>query len=114
LSGHPCLPPARTPQGSSGGRAWWAHFEFTRINIEPIILPKKVEDVREAGATSLNAAAAFIASYRTTHFAQIVKAPIRWNGDPLMSRAGESAKVIVDVTAAAGQLRSLPAVLLRE
>ena len=22
----------------SGGRSWWAHFEFTRINIEPIIL----------------------------------------------------------------------------
>jgi hypothetical protein len=63
--------------------------------------------------TSVNATA-FIASYRTTHFAQIVKAPIRWNGDPLVSRAGESAKVIVDVTAAAGQLRSLPAVLLRE
>ena len=21
-----------------GGRTWWAHFEFTRINIEPIIL----------------------------------------------------------------------------
>ena len=33
---------------------------------------------------------------------------------PLVSRAGESANVIVDVTAAAGQLRSLPAVLLRE
>jgi hypothetical protein len=57
---------------------------------------------------------AFIASYRTTHFAQIVKALIRWNGDPLVSRSGESAKVVVDVTAAAGQLRSLPAVLLRE
>jgi len=31
-------------------RAWWAHFEFTRINIEPIIFRKKIEDVREAGA----------------------------------------------------------------
>jgi hypothetical protein len=29
---------------------WWAHFEFTRINIEPIILRKKIEDVREADA----------------------------------------------------------------
>ena len=29
---------------------WWAHFEFTRINIEPIILKNKIEDVREAGA----------------------------------------------------------------
>jgi hypothetical protein len=34
----------------SGGRRWWAHFEFTRINIEPIILRKKIEDAPEAGA----------------------------------------------------------------
>ena len=30
---------------SSGGRWWWAHFEFTRINIEPTILRKKIEDL---------------------------------------------------------------------
>ena len=29
---------------ASGGRTWWAHFEFTRINIEPIILRKKIEE----------------------------------------------------------------------
>jgi hypothetical protein len=29
----------------SGGRTWWAHFEFTRISIEPIILRKKIEDL---------------------------------------------------------------------
>src|SRR5258708_7050589 len=40
-----------------GGRTWWAHFEFTRINIEPIILRKKIEDLREAGATLPDAAA---------------------------------------------------------
>jgi hypothetical protein len=34
----------------SGGRTWWAHFEFTRINIEPTILRKKIEDLREARA----------------------------------------------------------------
>src|SRR5690349_16327231 len=28
---------------------WWAHFAFTRINITPTILRKKIEDVREAG-----------------------------------------------------------------
>jgi len=28
------------------GFGWWAHFEFTRINIEPIILCKKIEDWR--------------------------------------------------------------------
>jgi hypothetical protein len=37
----------------SGGRTWWAHFEFTRINIEPTILHKKIEDVRELDATLL-------------------------------------------------------------
>jgi hypothetical protein len=31
----------------SGGRTWWAHFEFSRINIEPIILKNTFEDVRE-------------------------------------------------------------------
>jgi hypothetical protein len=41
---------------SSGGRTWWAHFEFTRINIEPIILRKNIEDPREAGATRLRLA----------------------------------------------------------
>jgi hypothetical protein len=36
--------------GLSGGRTWWAHFEFTRINIEPTILRKKIEDLRQLGA----------------------------------------------------------------
>jgi hypothetical protein len=40
-------------QGVSDGRTWWAHFEFTRIDIEPIILKNKIEDVREAGAAPL-------------------------------------------------------------
>jgi hypothetical protein len=30
----------------SGGRTWWAHFEFTRITIEPIILKNKTEELR--------------------------------------------------------------------
>ena len=29
---------------ASGGRTWWAHFAFTRINIEPTILRKKIEE----------------------------------------------------------------------
>ena len=57
------LPRARHPRASSlvsqprcsevlhGGRTWWAHFEFTRINIELTILPKKIEDLREAHIT---------------------------------------------------------------
>ena len=40
----------------SGGRTWWAHFEFTRINIEPTILRKKIEEMREVGARLVNAA----------------------------------------------------------
>ena len=40
-------PPRATPR--SGGRTWWAHFEFTRINIAPIILHKKIEDLRQLG-----------------------------------------------------------------
>jgi hypothetical protein len=39
--------------GLGAGRTSWAHFEFTRINIEPIILRKKIEDWREAGAVVL-------------------------------------------------------------
>jgi hypothetical protein len=36
---------------SRGGRTRWAQFEFTRINIEPIILRKEIEDLREVGAS---------------------------------------------------------------
>ena len=42
---------------SSGGRTWWAHFKFTRINIELIILPKKIEDLRQLGAFMFTEAA---------------------------------------------------------
>jgi hypothetical protein len=35
---------------ASGGRTWWAHFAFTRINIEPIILKNKFEERRILGA----------------------------------------------------------------
>ena len=41
----------------SGGRTWRAHFEFIRINIEPIILRKKIEDLRQPGGTVLEGAA---------------------------------------------------------
>jgi hypothetical protein len=29
---------------SGGGRTWWAHVELTRINIEPTILRKNIEE----------------------------------------------------------------------
>jgi len=38
--------PSADVSGLGGGRTWWAHFEFTRINIEPTILRKKIEDLR--------------------------------------------------------------------
>ena len=34
-----------------GGRTWWAHVEFTRMNIGPTILRNKIEDWREARAS---------------------------------------------------------------
>ena len=41
----------------SGGRTWWAHFEFTRINIEPIILRKKIEEQLILGAFNASSTA---------------------------------------------------------
>ena len=41
--------PCSIKTGSSGGRTGWAHFEFTRTNIERIILRKQFEELREAG-----------------------------------------------------------------
>jgi len=33
-----------SPLVPTGGRTWWAHVEFTRINIEPPIIRKRMED----------------------------------------------------------------------
>ena len=44
--------PACPPVGPSGGRTWWAHLEFSRINNEPTILRKKIEDLRVLRALS--------------------------------------------------------------
>ena len=41
-----------TIRPASGGRTWWAHLEFTRINIELTILHKKIDDLREVGAST--------------------------------------------------------------
>jgi len=56
----------------SGGRAWWAHFEFTRTNTTPTFLSKKIEDLREAGATLRNALGAFAMSWLANGFAEMV------------------------------------------
>jgi len=39
------LAPDPAASALGGGRTWWAHFEFTRINIEPTILRKKIEEL---------------------------------------------------------------------
>jgi len=39
------LPNRRAPLYPGDGRTWWAHFDFTRINITPTILRKKMEDL---------------------------------------------------------------------
>jgi hypothetical protein len=38
-------PPASATPG--GGRAWWAHLDFTRVNIHPIIVRNQIEDRME-------------------------------------------------------------------
>jgi hypothetical protein len=40
--------------GAGGGRTWWAHVEFTRRDITPTILRKKIEDVRETRAEMID------------------------------------------------------------
>jgi hypothetical protein len=58
LASTACASPFLPPQPAtwtvlsdrSSGRTWWAHFEFTRINITPTILPKKIEELRQLGA----------------------------------------------------------------
>jgi hypothetical protein len=37
-----------------GGRTWWAHLKFTGTNTTPTILPKKIEDLREADTSISN------------------------------------------------------------
>ena len=44
-------PSSESPTRRSGRRTWWARLAFTRINIELTIVTKKMEDVREAGAS---------------------------------------------------------------
>ena len=40
-------------EAASRGRTWWAHFEFTRTNIEPIILKNKIEELRVVSASHI-------------------------------------------------------------
>jgi hypothetical protein len=52
---------------SSGGRTWWAHFEFTRINVEPIILRKKIEEQLVLGAIGFGPSSSCIWKYQERH-----------------------------------------------
>jgi hypothetical protein len=38
------FPPLESAVDASGGRTWWAHLQFTRINIEPTFLEKEIEE----------------------------------------------------------------------
>ena len=42
----PGRPSRHMAEAASGGRTWWTHFEFTRINTTPTFLRKKIEDLR--------------------------------------------------------------------
>jgi hypothetical protein len=49
-----------------GGHTWWAHFEFTPINITPTILRKKIEEfARRVGVGLFHAVIAGV-SLRTS------------------------------------------------
>jgi hypothetical protein len=42
------LPPAKQPvhrTPAAGGRRWWAHIMFTRMNIGPTILRNQIEEL---------------------------------------------------------------------
>src|SRR5438445_4145428 len=55
----PVIPPATPPRGISaegsfclgggGGRTWWAHFEFTRINIDVITTSTSIDPRKVCG-----------------------------------------------------------------
>jgi hypothetical protein len=65
--------------GGSGGRIWWAHIEFTRMNIERTFQKERIEDLREKcvdvdcrpehraigafGSNAYDAAASHLAAY---------------------------------------------------
>jgi hypothetical protein len=40
-----CRPSLDLERAPNGGRTWWAHFAFTRINTTPTILRKKIEEL---------------------------------------------------------------------
>jgi hypothetical protein len=35
-----------------GGRSWWAHLEFTRINVAPTILKNQIEEILKSAVIS--------------------------------------------------------------
>src|ERR1700730_1474294 len=51
-----------------GGRTWWAHFEFTRINIAPIFLRKKIEEILESSRSCLYSLSVFYFGVRRSVF----------------------------------------------
>ena|SRR5258708_3777859 len=52
VSGHTRQMPWLCQRSVCGGRTWWAHFEFTRINTTPTILCKEIEEQITLGAFS--------------------------------------------------------------
>ena len=62
----------------TGGRRWWAHFEFTRINIGPTILRKKIEDLHVFRAFSVRARALRLLKSQKSH--QMPRRPLAKRG----------------------------------
>jgi hypothetical protein len=51
LAGQP--QPEQPRRRFDGGRTWWAHFEFTRINITPTVQKKKIEETPQILDTAM-------------------------------------------------------------
>ena len=75
----------------SGGRSWWAHFKFTRINIEMIFLRKKIEEVARVRRVCVRATSDIVRrrslvratpECRPAHRAVATRAPHRAGGTP--------------------------------
>src|SRR5439155_10740532 len=71
---------ARVLSDPSGGRTWWAHFEFTRINITPTIHARSGRDV------SINAVYTTLDRLESKGFLK------SWVGDPTPQRGGRRRK----------------------
>ena len=88
----------------------WAHFEFTRINVAPTILRKKIEDLCEPGALAATARGAIRGprrgSDRTAPHSTMVP-PLRLTTVPVIALAWSDATNAATLASSASVVRRL-------